>query len=79
MRIQVSTTHSVTVPYREDVGDENSFELFVDCDGTAQLRLDGFKDEDDSTRVKSRWLGRRELIELRAVISRAIGLLDDTD
>lgn len=78
MRVHVATTHSVTDATTPEE-DDNYFQVFVDSDGTAQVRFEGHKDSESDSRVKSRWLDSNELRRLRALISRAIGLLDDTD
>ncbi len=77
MRVYVATTHNITESITPE-NDDNYFEVHVDSDGTAQVRFNGHKNEDDN-RVKSHWLDSGELRRLRALISRAIGLLDDTD
>lgn len=72
MKVIVETTHELRIG-----GDENisAMAALVNFDSTIKITLSGHIMDGDSSRVQTLWMGREELLQLRALITKALTYL----
>ena len=73
MKVEVTTKHSLSVG--DDDGNGSWLQAVVDSDGTAQFKLPGSVLQEDENRVQTRWMGREDLLALRALVNKALTYL----
>lgn len=74
MKVEVRTTHDLSI-VADDL-DGAWFQAKVDNqDSVVQLKLPGSVTDEDENRVQIRWVGRDDLLALRALINKALDLL----